>query len=141
MFLCTISHVLVITDDFEIHDLDKPIPKHQLLRCIILCKNILYRACWILKIMKNCLEENIVDDDKKEGYLPVSKELREKITQSMKECDNRKKSEKYCQIVYDHLIQVGHNLEITVNKCIIFNKNTCDGKQISKENLQRVETF
>ena len=45
VFLYTLTHVMVITDDFEIHELDKPIPKHQLLRCIILSKNILYKSC------------------------------------------------------------------------------------------------
>lgn len=44
MFLCTLSHVLIITDDVEINDMDKPIPLHQIRRCVLLLKKVLYRA-------------------------------------------------------------------------------------------------
>ena len=46
MFLSSLSHTLLITDDIEIHD-DKPIPRHQLRRCILLLKDLLYRACFM----------------------------------------------------------------------------------------------
>lgn len=36
LFLSTLSHSLLITDDVEI-DMDKPLPKHQLRR-LVLCK-------------------------------------------------------------------------------------------------------
>lgn len=47
MFLCTFSHVLIITDDVEIRDMDKPIPLHQIRRCILVLKKLLYRAACI----------------------------------------------------------------------------------------------
>ena len=40
-----LAHSLIITDDIEIHDMDKPLPVHQLRRCILLLKKLLYRAC------------------------------------------------------------------------------------------------
>lgn len=45
LFTCTLSHVLIITDDVEIHDMNKPLPVHQLRRCIQALKKLLYRAC------------------------------------------------------------------------------------------------
>lgn len=45
IFLYTLAHTLIITDDIEIHDMDKPIPLHQLRRCIQVLKKLLYRAC------------------------------------------------------------------------------------------------
>lgn len=47
MFLYTLAHTLIITDDVEIHDMDKPIPLHQLRRCIQVLKALLYRVCCI----------------------------------------------------------------------------------------------
>jgi ubiquitin-protein ligase E3 C len=55
MFVCTLAHSLIITDDVEIHDMDKPIPLHQLRRSIQLLKKLLYRAC--------CLDVARSDDD------------------------------------------------------------------------------
>ena len=45
VFVCALSHVLIITDDTDIHDLERPIPLHQLRRCIQTLKKLLYRAC------------------------------------------------------------------------------------------------
>jgi len=45
MFVTCFSHTLIVTDDVEIHDMEKPLPKHQLRRCILLLKKLLYRAC------------------------------------------------------------------------------------------------
>jgi len=45
VFLSTLLHTLIITDDVEIHDMDKPIPLHQLRRCIQVLKKLLHRAC------------------------------------------------------------------------------------------------
>lgn len=45
MFTCTLSHSLIITDDSEIHDMDRPLPIHQIRRCIQVLKKLLYRAC------------------------------------------------------------------------------------------------
>lgn len=47
MFASCLVHVLVVTDDGEIHDFDKPIPRHQLRRCIVLFRKLLFRACCI----------------------------------------------------------------------------------------------
>ena len=47
VFLCAFSHVLIVTDDVEIHGLDKPIPIHQMRRCIQVLKKLLYRAVFI----------------------------------------------------------------------------------------------
>jgi ubiquitin-protein ligase E3 C len=45
MFTRILSHSLIITDDIEIHDMDRPLPIHQLRRCIQVLKKLLYRAC------------------------------------------------------------------------------------------------
>ncbi len=45
MFVSCLIHTLIVTDDVEIHDMDKPLPKHQLRRCILLLKKLLYRVC------------------------------------------------------------------------------------------------
>jgi len=45
MFVATLSHTLIITDDAEIYEFDKPLPIHQLRRCIQLLKKFLCRAC------------------------------------------------------------------------------------------------
>ena len=47
LLLCVscLSHCLIVTDDVEIHEMDKPLPLHQLRRCIQLLKQLLYRAC------------------------------------------------------------------------------------------------
>ena len=47
MFITCLAHTLIITDDAEIHEMDRPLPKHQLRRCILLLKKILYRACCV----------------------------------------------------------------------------------------------
>ena len=44
MFIVTLTHSLIITDDIELHEMDRPIPSHQIRRCIVLLKNILHRA-------------------------------------------------------------------------------------------------
>ena len=41
------AHTLIITDDVEILDMDKPLPIHQVRRCIQLLKRLLYRACCV----------------------------------------------------------------------------------------------
>ena len=45
MFASLLSHVLIVTDDIEIHDMDRPLPIHQIRRCIQVLKKLLYRAC------------------------------------------------------------------------------------------------
>jgi len=45
MFVACLSHTLIVTDDVEIHEMEKPMPKHQLRRCILLLRKLLYRAC------------------------------------------------------------------------------------------------
>ena len=47
----------------------------------------------------------------------------------------------FCDTLYDHLIDVGHNLEIKADKCFIFDKDVYDGKEISPSNLQKVKKF
>mmetsp|Transcript_2993 Transcript_2993/g.3460 ORF Transcript_2993/g.3460 Transcript_2993/m.3460 type:complete len:1148 (+) Transcript_2993:143-3586(+) len=47
MFVSCLSHILIITDDVEIFDMDKPLPMHQIRRCILLLKKLLYRACCV----------------------------------------------------------------------------------------------
>ena len=44
VFVNALSHMLIITDDTEIHDMEKPLPLHQLRRCIQVLKQLLYRA-------------------------------------------------------------------------------------------------
>ena len=44
LFLCTFSHVLIVTDDAELHDLQRPIPLHHVRRCIVLLKKLLYQS-------------------------------------------------------------------------------------------------
>lgn len=45
LFILSLAHSLIITDDTELHDLEKPIPLHQLRRAIVVLKNLLYKAC------------------------------------------------------------------------------------------------
>ena len=45
LFVTCFSHTLMVTDDVEIHDMERPLPKHQLRRGIVLLKKLLYRAC------------------------------------------------------------------------------------------------
>jgi ubiquitin-protein ligase E3 C len=47
VFVTTLSHVLIVTDDTEIHDMERPLPLHQLRRCIQTLKQLLYRACCV----------------------------------------------------------------------------------------------
>ena len=44
MFVTCLSHTLMVTDDVELHEMEKPLPKHQVRRCILLLKKLLYRA-------------------------------------------------------------------------------------------------
>lgn len=44
-FVCALSRVLIVTDDSEIHEMGKPLPLHQLRRCIQTLKQLLHRAC------------------------------------------------------------------------------------------------
>jgi ubiquitin-protein ligase E3 C len=44
LFLAVFSHILIVTDDAELHEMDRPIPLFQIRRCIHLLKQILYRA-------------------------------------------------------------------------------------------------
>lgn len=46
-FFCAFSHVLIVTDDVEIHGMDKPIPIHQMRRGIQVLKKLLYRAVFV----------------------------------------------------------------------------------------------
>jgi len=75
------------------------------------------------------------------GHLPISKERREGIMMPSKECDILKSSKKYCQIVFDYLTEVGHNLKLKHNKCFIFDKDVFEGREISKSNSLKVEAF
>lgn len=52
VFVSCLSHTLMVTDDVEIHDMEKPLPKHQLRRCILLLKKLLYRACCLDDVHK-----------------------------------------------------------------------------------------
>lgn len=45
MFVSCLTHTMIITDDIEIYEMEKPLPLHQLRRCILLLKRLLYRAC------------------------------------------------------------------------------------------------
>jgi ubiquitin-protein ligase E3 C len=58
LFIAALSHVLILTDDVEIHDLGRPIPIHQLRRVIIALKNLLYKASCIDEGSTWSLEES-----------------------------------------------------------------------------------
>jgi len=45
VFLCCLAHALILTDDIELHDMNKPLPPHQIRRCVLVLKKLLYRAC------------------------------------------------------------------------------------------------
>lgn len=45
LFVSALSHILIVTDDTEIHEMGKPLPLHQMRRCIQTLKQLLYRAC------------------------------------------------------------------------------------------------
>eukprot|EP00536_Pseudo-nitzschia_multiseries_P001809 jgi/Psemu1/168325/gw1.23.239.1 len=44
LFVESLSHQLILTDDTEIHDMERPLPIHQLRRCIVILKQLLYKA-------------------------------------------------------------------------------------------------
>ena len=44
VFVSCLAHILIVTDDVELHDMKKPLPPHQIRRCILLLKKLLYRA-------------------------------------------------------------------------------------------------
>jgi ubiquitin-protein ligase E3 C len=43
LFLCCFSHALIVTDDSEL-DMDRPLPMHQIRRCIQMLKKLLHRS-------------------------------------------------------------------------------------------------
>ena len=45
IFVASLSHTLIVTDDAEIYEMDRPLPIHQLRRCVQLLKKLLCRAC------------------------------------------------------------------------------------------------
>jgi len=45
LFVESLAYQLILTDDTEIHNMERPIPLHQLRRCIIILKQLLYKAC------------------------------------------------------------------------------------------------
>ena len=47
VFVTCLAHILIVTDDIELHDMNKPLPPHQIRRCILLLKKLLYRATCI----------------------------------------------------------------------------------------------
>jgi len=47
LFVSSLCHTLIITDDTEVHEMEKPLPLHQLRRCAELLKQLLYRACCV----------------------------------------------------------------------------------------------
>eukprot|EP00557_Chaetoceros_sp_GSL56_P007737 CAMPEP_0176505780 /NCGR_PEP_ID=MMETSP0200_2-20121128/16685_1 /TAXON_ID=947934 /ORGANISM="Chaetoceros sp., Strain GSL56" /LENGTH=1269 /DNA_ID=CAMNT_0017905373 /DNA_START=111 /DNA_END=3920 /DNA_ORIENTATION=+ len=53
LLLSSLAHSLIVTDDVELHDLEAPLPKHQILRCVLLLKSIVHRAC--------CFDVNVKD--------------------------------------------------------------------------------
>ena len=61
VFVSALSRILIVTDDSEIHEMGKPLPLHQLRRCIQTLKQLLYRACCVdysCSVSKN--EEQVV---------------------------------------------------------------------------------
>lgn len=64
LFVACLGHALIVTDDVEIHDMDKPLPVHQLRRCILLLKKLLYRA--------SCIDGVISSDGGKSSYLGLA---------------------------------------------------------------------
>ena len=45
IFVAALAHTLIVTDDVEIHDFDRPLPLHQLRRVMKILKKLLHRAC------------------------------------------------------------------------------------------------
>ncbi len=59
LYNAALAHTLIITDDAEIHEMDAPLPIHQIRRTIMLLKNILYRACCVdVKNKSNTVPSN-----------------------------------------------------------------------------------
>jgi hypothetical protein len=44
LFISALAFMLIVTDDTEMHDMERPLPLHQLRRCIVVLKQILYKA-------------------------------------------------------------------------------------------------
>lgn len=55
LFLTVFSHVLIVTDDAELHDMGRPLPIHQVRRCIQLLKKVMFRAA--------CTDDASIDGD------------------------------------------------------------------------------
>jgi len=47
LFVESLAHQLILTDDTEIHDMERPLPIHQIRRCIVTLKQLLYKACCV----------------------------------------------------------------------------------------------
>lgn len=54
LFVESLAYQLILTDDTEIHDMERPMPLHQLRRCIVTLKQLLYKAC--------CIDEAMLSD-------------------------------------------------------------------------------
>lgn len=63
MFISCLSHTLIVTDDVEIHDMEKPLPKHHLRRCILLLKKLLYRACCLDDVHETTKNGGVLDSN------------------------------------------------------------------------------
>jgi ubiquitin-protein ligase E3 C len=44
LFVAALAHMLIVTDDIEMYDMERPLPLHQLRRCILVLKQLLYKA-------------------------------------------------------------------------------------------------
>ena len=72
VFSCCLSHTLVVTDDSDIHEMDEPIPKHQLRRYIALMRRLLYRSCWLDEILPSMSRTASQDRRSDSNYLGLS---------------------------------------------------------------------
>ncbi|EED96465.1 hypothetical protein THAPSDRAFT_268040 [Thalassiosira pseudonana CCMP1335] len=63
MFVACFSHTLIVTDDIEIHEMEKPLPKHQLRRCILLLKKLLFRACCLDDVHDSTKKCNVLESN------------------------------------------------------------------------------
>jgi len=64
VFVSALSHILIVTDDTEIHGMGKPLPLHQLRRCLQTLKQLLYRAC--------CLDDNSLSVEEEASALTTN---------------------------------------------------------------------
>lgn len=77
-----------------------------------------------------------------EGRMPIDPAIKERVMAATQVCEFRRKSDKSCFYLYDHLRAVGLVPQfVPDDMCFIFDRNYIAGKTLTKEALQAIENF